>query len=278
MRDGLTLRLGDYRDVLADEQWDALIVDPPYSSRTHTGQANGTLSLANLERYERTVRAKMERGESPSKSGAMSGRKLLQAIQTQQRRAREAGTARGVLEYAPWSEDDVRAFVAWAHERTRGWMVCFCDDTLAPVYRSAMDQLGRFTFPAVAWYWPRGQRIAADGPACWTTWICVSRPSTREWATWRSLPGGYHGPQDRPALIGGKPVWLMRALVHDYTNDTHVVCDPCAGWGTTLIGAHLEGRRAIGAERDEGRYNAALERLRGLPPNSRDQLSLWGDP
>ena len=32
------LRCGDYRDVLADVEPDAVITDPPYGARTHTGQ------------------------------------------------------------------------------------------------------------------------------------------------------------------------------------------------------------------------------------------------
>ena len=35
------LRLGDWRDTMADETCDALICDPPYSARTHEGQRTG---------------------------------------------------------------------------------------------------------------------------------------------------------------------------------------------------------------------------------------------
>jgi hypothetical protein len=38
------LRLGDYRDTLAGEQWDALICDPPYGSRTHVGHCASSRS------------------------------------------------------------------------------------------------------------------------------------------------------------------------------------------------------------------------------------------
>ena len=44
-------------------------------------------------------------------------------------------------------------------------------------------------------------------------------------------------------------------------------CDPCAGGGTTLLAAAIEGRRAIGAELDPDTYAKAVERLsRGYTP------------
>lgn len=48
----------------------------------------------------------------------------------------------------------------------------------------------------------------------------------------------------------GKPQWLMRALVQDYSLPGDLVCDPLAGWGSTLRAALDTGRRAIGGEID----------------------------
>jgi len=61
--------------------------------------------------------------------------------------------------------------------------------------------------------------------------------------------------------MGGKPEWLMRAIVRDYTRPGDLVCDPCAGGATTLIAAALEGRRAIGAECDPKTYELACKRI-----------------
>lgn len=46
----------------------------------------------------------------------------------------------------------------------------------------------------------------------------------------------------------GKPQWLMRAIVQHYTTAGDLVCDPLAGWGSTLRAALDEGRRALGSE------------------------------
>jgi DNA modification methylase len=49
--------------------------------------------------------------------------------------------------------------------------------------------------------------------------------------------------------------------VRDYTRVGDTVCDPFAGWGTTLASAAAYRRRAVGAERDEAAYREAVRRL-----------------
>lgn len=46
----------------------------------------------------------------------------------------------------------------------------------------------------------------------------------------------------------GKPDWLMRALVRHYSRYGQTVCDPLAGYGSTLRAARAESRKAIGSE------------------------------
>jgi hypothetical protein len=71
--------------------------------------------------------------------------------------------------------------------------------------------------------------------------------------------------QGRSGVIGGKPLWLMERLVEDYTRPGDLVCDPCCGAGTTLLAAKLLGRRWIGGDLDETHVELARERLRDLP-------------
>ncbi len=217
------LRRGRWQEALADvEHVDAVIVDAPYSARTHGG-------------HDRQVRRCIEEGDR------LGMRELA---------------------YTALGEQDVRAFVqAWS-PRCRGWFVTITDHVLAPVWAAALEDAGRYVFAPLPWVAPGSRvRLAGDGPSCWTCWIVVARPRTREFATWGTLPGAYVINADRGAHIGGKPIALMEALVRDYTRPGDLVCDPCAGYGTTLAAAVRHGRRAVGAELDPETHAQALAYL-----------------
>ena len=152
---------------------------------------------------------------------------------------------------------------------TPGWLACFTSHDLCSAYSDAAEARGRYAFAPLACV-VRGMnvRLAGDGPSNWTTWLCVSRPkSLRHWGT---LPGAYVGnPEaERSLVLGSKPLWLMRALVRDYSRPGELVCDPFAGSGTTLLAAAIEGRRAVGAEADPEHFALAVARLRrGFTPS-----------
>lgn len=224
---GVDLRLGRWEDVLADVECDALIVDAPYSERTHGAYR----TMAEVGRRE--------------------------------------------INYAQWSADDVASFVAAWAPRTRGWFVTLTDHVLAPVWERALEQSGRYVFSPLACMEPGARvRLSGDGPAQWSVWAVVARPRTADAQKWRALPGGYVVPPNqgwrggaRNGVMGSKPLWLMRALVRDYSRPGDLVCDPCAGGGTTLLAAAIEGRRAVGAECLEEHYELARKRLgRGYTP------------
>lgn len=215
------LRLGRWEDVLADACVAAVVTDPPYGRRTHEGH---------------------------DRAAAMVGESMgLRA-----------------LGYPWWAPDDVRAFMTHWHERCHGWIVAFSCSDLAPVWREAADACGRMSFAPLPMV-DRGSRVrvAGDGPSNWTTWINVSRTRTKAMAAWGTLPGVYErSPGDeRSAHMGGKPMGVMAAIVRDYSRRGDLVCDPCAGGGTTLLAALQENRRALGAERDPEAYRRALARL-----------------
>lgn len=216
------LRLGDWRDVLADVECDALIVDPPYGARTHAGHDSAA-----------------EDHCGPSSDGA----------------------ARRALSYGSWTDDDVRAFVAAWAPRARGWFCAMSCSDLSTVWRRALEDAGRMTFapiPCVI----RGMtvRLGGDGPSSWAVWLNVARPRTRSAALWGTLPGAYVVNRS-PGHIGGKPLSLMRAIVRDYSRPGQLVCDPCAGLGTTLVAAEELGRRGVGAEIDPDTHAKAVARL-----------------
>jgi site-specific DNA-methyltransferase (adenine-specific) len=59
----------------------------------------------------------------------------------------------------------------------------------------------------------------------------------------------------------GKPVLLLRQLIESSSCWGETVLDPFAGHGPTLTAARLEGRKAIGIEKDEATAEKAAKRL-----------------
>jgi hypothetical protein len=259
------LHLGPYTETLAGETWDALICDPPYSERTHSGHNDGVVTADrmrdNLARMEARVAAGLpvSNSRSPQNGAAM----ISQQRGKIKRLEETSGAVRRHIEYKPWTADDVARFVEWAHPRTRGWMVCMCDHVLVSAYTAAMESQDRYVFAPLPWYSPGGARMAGDGPASWTVQIVVSRPRSVLYSRWGSLPGGYtHTKGERTDNnIGGKPLDLMRAIVRDYSRPGDTVCDPTAGWGTTLRAAQETGRLWLGAEMDPHAHAVATKRL-----------------
>lgn len=223
----IDLRLGRYEEVLSDARCDALILDAPYSDRTHSG--HGT-----EERWGTGVPPGYDASER-----------------------REIG-------YRPWTEADVDACVGFWADRCAGWMVSITDHVLAPAWAAAIAGTGRTVFAPLPFLSPGSRvRLAGDGPSSWTVWIIVGRPKAEKYLRWGTLPGGYHGPSPREGgVVGGKPEWLMRAIVSDYSRPGDTVCDPCAGGATTLIAASGLGRHAIGAEMDPETFAKAQARIK----------------
>jgi len=252
-------RLGQWQDVLDGVTCDALIVDAPYSARTHGGHDDGVGGArgdSGLDGEETRLRVDRRNG-------------AVYSVGVNRRRA---------ITYEGWTPADVTAFVGAWSPRTRGWMVTITDHVLAPAWAEAMAEQGRYVFAPLPWFAPGSRvRLAGDGPSSWTCWIVVGRPRTgedrngRPYSKWGTLPGGYNITSDRGGHIGGKPLALMEALVRDYSRPGDLVCDPCAGYGTTLAAALRQGRQAVGAEMDPETHGAGLRYL-GTHGRVRDLL------
>lgn len=253
----IDLRLGRWQDVLADVgEVDTLISDPPYSERTHRGHDDGTCS-ANKKRTP----AQLESLLAKASAGGRGCKKLRE----------NQGETRRTIAYGAFSPADVEEFVCSWSPRVRGWFVVMTDHVLVPVYERALEAAGRYVFSPLAFVHPgRGVRLAGDGPAQWSVSIVVSRPRGGGYHKLGSLPGAYVLPPKEEVgsgerFVGGKPLWLMRALVRDYSRPGDLICDPCAGGATTLLASRLEERRAIGSEMDEPTHRRALARCSDLP-------------
>ena len=257
---------------------DALIVDAPYSERTHSGHDDGTASANRVADWASSGR--------PARAGRVSPKTELE-------RAQRLGTQRREIDYEAWTADDVGAF-AGAFSRLTGWLLSLTDHTLATSWDASMQASKRYTFAPIACVESGSRvRMLGDGPPQWSTQLVVSRPSTKEFLdTWHQKrwthglapKGAYVGGAEKKHVPGGKPLWLMRSIVRDYTAPGDLVCDPCAGGGTTLVAALEEGRRAIGCEPDAGRYEIAVKRIRAaqrplprIEPVRAQQLGLGGE-
>lgn len=147
-------------------------------------------------------------------------------------------------------------------QRVRGWMVALCSHHQIPAWEAAYEAVGRYGFaPVPCVINGMSVRLGGDGPSSWTVYAMVGRPRTGEFSRWGTLPGAYTGGREPGAEGGrGKPGWLMRALVGHYSRPGDLICDPMAGYGSTMIAALDEGRRAIGAEIDHAAYDEAYRR------------------
>ena len=176
---------------------------------------------------------------------------------------------RDPLAYQHFTEDDVREFVYEWLPRTSGWFCAITDDVLSQVWRQTYRDLAgtptaptpRLDFASVP-ILRHNPRRTGDGPGSGACYMMVCRPRQDPFSTWGSLPCWYEqGAPARGGIIGEKSLSTMRAIVRDYTRRGNRVCDPCAGRGTTLLAAVMEGREAIGAEADPGRFELAVRRL-----------------
>jgi 23S rRNA G2445 N2-methylase RlmL len=221
------IRLGRWQDVLADvDMVDAVICDPPYGAKTHDAHDH--------------------------------------AVRSTRLRPQDVASDRRSISYESFTNDDVNEFISSWAPRTRGWMACMTSHDLCEAYTEAMEAAGRYVFAPLPFFSPGSRvRLSGDGPSSWTCWIVVSRPRCMPFAKWGTLPGGYAGPSPSCEVVGGKPLWLMQAIVRDYTRPGELVCDPFVGSGTTAVAALSEGRRFIGAEAMPEHHAIATCRLAG---------------
>lgn len=220
---------GDYRTVLAnpgrgalDPWWDTLIVDPPFGARTHAGARTAAAVPAGARR----------------KHG---------------------------IAYQHWTPAEVWSFVDWSAPRTRRWICAMTSHDLCAAWELAFERAGWYPFaPIPIIVRGMGCRLQGDGPSNVTFYLMVARsrgraamanPVSNRTALWRTLPGFYDvrrgSKPERPGKDGqgrDKPAELLAQIVRDYSNEGDLVCDPMAGYGSTLIAALASGRRAIGSE------------------------------
>ncbi len=211
-------RLGRWQDAIGNTKADHLIIDAPYSDRTHDGGRAGTID--GIDRVPVAAH------------------------------------------YDSWGQQQVEEVCDWAAANVRQWIVSMTDHALWSVWERALLARGYYVFaPVVLVETGRSVRLCGDGPACWSTFLCVARPRTHAAMAWRALPGAYTVPASRDKMMGGKPLAAMRSIVRDYSDPGDTIVDLCAGNATTLLAAAELGRRAIGCEMDPETWAKGKKRL-----------------
>lgn len=193
-------------------------------------------------------------------------------------------TGRTVLSYESWGVDQIARFVdVWSRAGIRGWWVICTDHVLWPAWEAELAALGMMTFaPIPAITIGGGCRLRGDGPSSCSVVLCVARPRRKAYSSWGTLPGYYIGNRELSHWPGGKPLWLTRSLIRDYTRPGDCIVDPCCGAGSFAVAARELGRGSCSIDANpaavgtvKARLELADERCRSWR-GRRDQLLLTG--
>jgi hypothetical protein len=263
---GDSLNADAVAEIMDGRVANALIVDAPYSDRTHSGHLKGKLTA------DRAANFAAAHADDPSPESRYSARKSA-----------AGASGRRDLNYAAWSPEDVESFVLLWANHCDGWMVSITDDVLSQHWRTAFEKTGRFAFPCLPLVETGSRcRLGGDGPSPWSCFIMVARPRTKAFAKWGTLPGAYVQPAERDInsiggsdrVVGGKPLRSMMAIVRDYSRAGDLVVDPCCGASTTGLAAKKQGRRYIGIDMNHEHCELSARRLR----DARHQTSMpWAE-
>lgn len=206
-------------------QVDALIVDAPYSERTHSGHDDQSASVSTSGDGERREIDYLPWNHDDVRAFVTAWAPLVRNWMVS------------------ITDEDLRS--AWREEMHAAGLLTFA--------RVPAIETGATV------------RFNGDGSPNWTTDVVSARTrDPRHQGAWRARPY-YLVPREVKPVVGGKPLRLMQELVNSYTRPGDLVCDPCMGAGTTLLAAKLLGRQYIGGDLDAKHVEIARERLRDLP-------------
>jgi site-specific DNA-methyltransferase (adenine-specific) len=223
------LILGDFYEEMRDVQCDTLIVDPPYSARTHGSQKHGRRKI-NANHLSSS-------GFSYDHYGP---RDVYRFVDFWHPRTKGWFCTFTDSELYPVWRDALRETGRYVFAPLpcvmRGMSVRLAGD--GPSSWTVWLVVAR---PVALCHWGTVQGSH------------VGSAKDSEDYTMRGLARG--------AVKGAKPLWLMRSIVRDYSRPGDFVCDPCAGSGTTLLAARAESRRWIGCELAPSAHEFANVRL-----------------
>lgn len=230
--DGWEMRLGRWQDS-PPEMVDHVISDPPFTDHV-SAKANTRTGLYVRGALKIVTRANGKTGEALSFGGVC-----------------EADVVEALTRVARWS-----------------------------IFKCAIEQVGRYEDArpdlytrGMIWTKPNPTpQFTGDRPGMWGESLVVFHAASKKRWHGGGKAGRYHGSNirnnegdsrwDERVHETQTPLWLMRALVEDFTDPGDLVWDPYAGSGTTGVACLLTGRRFLGHELQERYYDVACERLK----------------
>ena len=158
----------------------------------------------------------------------------------------------------------------------RRWALVFSDEEGAGAWRDDLIAAGLEYIRTGWWVRTNGTpQRTGDRPAVPGEVIVIAHQTNRRRKPMRKRWNGggkaarWTGPRARTAELHRttKPLWLMEALICDFTDPGETIVDLFAGSGSTLVAAAARGRKAIGWEIDPDAAAIAEARVRdtGLP-------------
>ena len=224
LRAGITIYHGRAEDVLPGlGKFTAIITDPPYSERTHSGHDGYTAEHSGNDGMNRSA--------------------LPYSFLTEEDCGRLARLFSDATDgWIVWMMDDV------LYPPSRESLSRIGRYVFAPV---------PFVHPGSR------VRLSGDGPSSWTAWLCVSRTKAQIWwgtLPGAYIAGRGKEWNDR-SCMGGKPTALMGLLIEHYAHCQGPICDPMCGAGSTLVAAKNLSVEAVGIDVEESMCEKAAERL-----------------
>lgn len=152
-----------------------------------------------------------------------------------------------------------------------GWIINFCTSEGVAPWRDAIEASGMRYKRACVWVKPdAAPQFNGQGPALGHEMI-VTAWAGKGHSKWNG--GGRRGVfthlTNQPDRDGShptqKPLPLMMELISLFTNEGDTVLDPFMGSGSTALACIKLNRKFIGIEKDEGYFNAAVNRIKACP-------------
>lgn len=225
--ESVTLYHADSTDVmagLADQSFNCVITDPPYSEATH------------------------KNARSNSSSARARSNRVLSGIRK---------------DFGSISAEDLRAALTECGRISKGWVIATLDYHHSFTYEGNPPEGLRLMRLGVWLKTDPMPQISGDRPAPgWESIAYMHRTDIRSKWNGGGKHGNWHGPKEQGGQHPtAKPVPMVANWVRLFTNPGDSILDPFAGSGTTLLAAKNEGRKAVGVELDEAYCEVIAKRL-----------------